>query len=301
MMQRFARADFLDLRADAALPTIEPSPPPAPDTDGWSAKLRLCFAAKNERTVLVRKRQSGPLTVQRAFYPENGVCHIYLLHPPGGVVGGDQLQLNIGVGHHAHALITTPGASKFYRSAGALARQRQHVEIGPSGTLEWLPQETILFDGARADIGSRIDLYGNARFLGWEIYCLGRPSSGERFDHGDALLKLELFRDREPLLLEKLTLAGRATQQATAGLAGFAYSATLLATPADAAALALARGILSQYPALLAGATLLDEVLVLRCLGAKAETVKQAWLAVWAALRPPLLGCEPCAPRVWAT
>lgn len=301
MMQRFAHADFIDLNADPA--AVESSTAPTSDTQaqGWNAKLRLCFGAQGGRTVLIRKRQSGPLTVQRPFYPEQAVCHIYLLHPPGGVVGGDHLQLNIGVGNGAHALLTTPGAGKFYRSGGQTAEQKQHFEIAPSGKLEWLPQETILFDGAKARITSRIDLYDDARFLGWEIYCLGRPSAGERFEHGQATLGFELYRDREPLLLEKLAIDDPAGLDAPAGLAGHAYTATLVGTHADQAALASAREILLQHPSILAGATLLEDILVVRCLGDNGEHIKNLLLEIWKALRPLLIGCAPCPPRVWAT
>jgi hypothetical protein len=107
------------------------------------------------------------LRVQRPFYPESReVCHVYLLHPPGGLVSGDELQIDIAVGRDAWALLTTPGAGKVYGSDGQGVRQQQALRIARGGTLEWLPQEMILFDGARADLGTRVELEGDARFLG---------------------------------------------------------------------------------------------------------------------------------------
>ena len=112
---------------------------------GWQARLDLGFEQRAGRTVLAHKRQFGPLTVQRPFYPEGGPCHLYVLHPPGGVVGGDRLAVSVLVAEGAHALITTPGAAKFYRSAGPRADVVQRLSVDAGGALEWFPQENILF------------------------------------------------------------------------------------------------------------------------------------------------------------
>jgi urease accessory protein len=161
---------------------------------GWQARIELGFARRADRTVLAHKRQLGPLAVQRPFYPEGGPCHTYLLHPPGGIVGGDSLEIEALVGVGAHALVTTPGASKLYRSVGASAHQTQCLRVAGGGTLEWLPQETIFFPGAKARMCTRVDLEPNARFIGWELYSLGRPAVGERFASGRADLSFRLSR-----------------------------------------------------------------------------------------------------------
>src|SRR5262245_14402851 len=116
---------------------------------GWLASLDLEFARSGSRTVLARRSHVGPLIVQRPFYPEGDVCHVYLVHPPGGVVGGDTLELRARVHDGAHALITTPAATKFYRSEGRMARQVQDIALD-AAIFEWLPQETILFADAHA-------------------------------------------------------------------------------------------------------------------------------------------------------
>src|SRR5262245_22778216 len=123
----------------------------AGERSGWVASLDLEFAARGARTILARRASVGPLVVQRPFYPEGDVAHVYLVHPPGGVVGGDQLQLNVLAKQGAHALLTTPAATKFYRSDGRIARQRQDI-IVDAASIEWLPQETIVFPDARASI-----------------------------------------------------------------------------------------------------------------------------------------------------
>ena len=109
---------------------------------GWSAKLHLNFIEKDKKTVLQQRKHQGPLQVQKPFYPEeNGACHVYLLHPPGGVVGGDNLDVKIEVNPNAKVLITTPAACKFYRSGGSTAYQKQSIKVAARGILEWFPLE----------------------------------------------------------------------------------------------------------------------------------------------------------------
>ena len=152
---------------------------------GWHAALDLEFAAQGVRTVLARRSHIGPLVVQRPFYPEGGVCHVYLVHPPGGVVGGDTARAaRHSCAMAAHALITTPAATKFYRSEGSrCATDAGHLALD-AATLEWLPQETILFPDAYANIATRVRLSERSRFIGWEIVCYGRPASGLPFRAG---------------------------------------------------------------------------------------------------------------------
>ena len=125
---------------------------------GWEAELELGFTPGPGRTALTHRRRRGPLAVQRPFYPEGGVCHVYLLHPPGGVVGGDSLHIQADVSKGAHALVTTPGAAKFYLSAGDTAQQVQHLHVTADASLEWLPQENIFFPGAITRLETRIEL-----------------------------------------------------------------------------------------------------------------------------------------------
>ena len=268
---------------------------------GWEACLALHLEARAGRTVLVRKTQRGPLTVQRAFYPEGAPCHLYVLHPPGGVVGGDRLALAVRIAGGAHGLLTAPGAAKFYRSAGALAEQRQDLRVAAGGVLEWLPPETILFPGARLRFASRVCLAGDARFIGWEAHSLGRPVIGERFDHGSADLSLRLERDGRPLLSERLRVAGGAGLAAPSGLRAAPVSGMLLATGADGAAVDAARAALAAGPDSPVGVTLLGDVLVARALAPGVEPLMRRLRALWAVLRPRLLDRMPVPPRIWAT
>jgi len=267
---------------------------------GWQARLELGFAEGAGRTRLVHKCQFGPLTVQRPFYPEGGVCHCYLLHPPGGVVGGDRLEVAVQVGEGAHALITTPGAAKFYRSAGPRAEQVQRLMVAAGGVLEWFPQENILFPGANLRLHTAVELAAGARFLGWEIQCLGRPAVAERFAAGQADLRLDVRRDGVPLLLERLRLDHGAGLDGPTGLRGYPLTATLLVTGAAAGDLAAVRTHAGAAE-ILWGATLVGDLLVVRALARASEPVHRLFTALWGLLRPRLIGRPACAPRIWST
>jgi urease accessory protein len=205
-----------------------------PVTSAWHARLSLGFERREASTILARRQHVGPLRVQKALYPEGeAVCHAILLHPPSGIAGGDQLAIEVDVADAAQALLTTPGAGKWYRSAGPLAAQDLHFRLAEAGTLEWLPQETIVFDGARAAMTSRIELTGSARYFGWEVLCLGRRAAGERFTKGVLDLHTRIERDGRPIWLERGRIGGGSPLlDSAAGLAGFSVSGTLLASGA---------------------------------------------------------------------
>jgi urease accessory protein len=270
---------------------------------GWQARLELGFTRMGSRTVLDERRHWGPLQVQRPFYPEaDGACHVYILHPPGGVVGGDELEVRVEVRQGADALLTTPAASKFYRSAGAVARQVQTLRVAEDAALEWLPQETIVYDGARLQSATRVELQGSARFIGWEILCLGRPAAGERFAHGDCRQAFELWRDGVPLYLEHGRYdGGSELLQAAWGLQGQPVMGTMVGTVQQAGLAEAVRVAVNAEDGELCGVSQLEEVLVCRCLGLSAARAKLLFMRAWAVLRPAVLGKPSCPPRVWNT
>ena len=267
---------------------------------GWQADLRLNFVHASTKTVLARRSQRGPLAVQRPFYPEGEVCHAYVLHPPGGVVGGDELHLRFQVEAGAHALLTTPGATKFYRSAGMQAAQYQHFQV-TDGCLEWLPQENIFFPSANALLGNEVQLHGKAQYIGWEIHCLGRPVIGETFAQGKALFKTALYRDGKPLLLDRLLVNGEQDLQLAAGLRGEPVFATLFATPATTEMLELARPLCAEVVTGSAGATLYNGVLAVRYLGNSTAQAHRLFRHIWHSIRPLVTGRAAVPPRIWNT
>lgn len=268
---------------------------------GWTARLLLEYECKNSRTVLARNRHSGPLMVQRPLYPEGDVCHTYILHPPGGVVGGDQLEIDVLVRCGSATLLTTPGATKFYRSAGKEGVQLQRLVVEPNATLEWFPQENILFPGAQTRIATQIDLADTARFIGWEILSLGLPTNEQRFTTGQADTAFSLYRNDEPVFQDRLRVSGENDLDGLAGLRGFPVSATFVATGVTDGLLPALRQFSCQEAKALYGVTLLDDVLVARYLGFSTFAARYLFTEIWKQLRPEILNKEACVPRIWAT
>lgn len=272
------------------------------DAGRWPASLALGLARRHGRTVVAEKRQRGPLNIQRPFYPESDVAHLYLLHPPGGVAGGDDLEIRVSLAETAGALVTTPGATKFYRSKGPNASLHQWLNIADGATLEWLPQENILFPGANVRLTTDIHLCGEARIAAWEITCLGRPAIDERFDHGAMDARLALYRDDRPLLRERLRVGQPADLDGASGLRGYPVTGTLVMTGADADTLAAARETVPDDATdLVHGITLIEDVVIARTLATTTEPVKRLFDALWRVWRPRVCGREPCPPRIWAT
>lgn len=275
-----------------------------PQAAGWLGELRLRLAHDGARTVVAQRRHLGPLNIQRAFYPEHDVAHIYLLHPPGGVVGGDMLHIDIDVQSGAHALITTPASGKLYRSDGREAQLQQVLRVASGAALEWLPQETIVYAGARARMSTRVELADGAHFIGWEMLCLGRPACAEGFDDGVLRQRFELWRDGKPLWLERARFdGGAASLSARWGLQSLPLAATLVATINDTELLLRVREAMALHDGNGAqcSATQLDDVLICRWLGTQAQHARACLSAAWTEIRRRLLGRGPCAPRVWNT
>ena len=266
----------------------------------WVAKLELGFEQRRETTVLAYRKRFGPLTVQRPFYPEGDICHVYVLHPPGGVVGGDELTINVHVDQNAKALLTTPGATKFYRSANDTARQNVHLRV--EGDLEWLPQENILFRGAQLHQQTVVDLTGNARFIGTEINCFGRPTSDEHFDTGVANIGLRLNRSGKPIQIENTRVTPDIGRDGAACMRGYPVMGTLFATPVSPSQLArLREAVEASVPGDYFALTLIDDLLIARYLGKTTRRAQQRMLLLWQHLRPMMMSRSACVPRIWNT
>ena len=291
------------------------------DDDGWQARLQLRLESVQGRTRLTRCQHSGPLRVQRVFYPERtpssagprrmeaGVsrsgaepCHIYVLHPPGGLVSGDALQIEVECHDGAHALITTPAAGKFYRQRGQrIARVTQALRV-QGATLEWLPQENIYYPDSASQLSTRVHLDPSGRFFGWELHCLGLPTTAALLGHGTVRAALELWLADRPLLLERLLLAGESLT-ARWGLADFPAFGTCLAYPAASVDLERARTVTAglNCAELILACTIVDGVWCCRGFAQRVDHLKQAFITLWRLLRPTLLGRAAVSPRIWAT
>ena len=286
----------------ARLPVSQPEHSPS-----WHAELHLGFVRHGERTVLRENRHRGPLRVQKALYPEGAaVCQAIVLHPPSGIAGGDHLAISAEVGAGAHAQLATPGAGKWYRSCGAEASQCIAFTVAEGATLEWLPQETIVFDGARARMETRVSLAANSRYIGWEILCLGRAAAGERFENGRFELFFRVDRESRPIWLERGGFDGNdAMLSSPAGWAGATVCGTLLCAfpelPQQAAALLEACRKIIPADGANHGLSALPGILVARYLGNSSEAARLWFAELWAILRPACCGRPAVTPRIWNT
>lgn len=270
---------------------------------GWSAELGLRFACRHGRTVIVDKAHRGPLLIQKPLYPEpDGGCHVMVIHPPGGIVGGDRLTLRVSLDARARVLLTTPGAGRWYRMSETDARQELRFRVGADAVLEWLPQETILFDGSRSRMNTVVDLDDDARFIGWEILCFGRRASGERFSRGSIRSSTSVSRRGRLLWFERGEIEGSGARlRSPAVLPGASVSGTMLATVAggDPDVLPDCRRVDPEEGA--AGVTMLPGLLVARYIGNEAEVARAYFCALWKILRPALQGTAAAMPRIWRT
>lgn len=270
------------------------------NTTGWHARLDLLLEKGQTRTVLRHAKHTGPLTVQQPLYPEDDVCHLYLLHPPGGLVGGDCLEVKLQLKKEASALITTPGATKFYRSTGQPAVQDQHLSVAEGAALEWFPQETIVFPGAAGRISTRIELAQTSVFMGWDIICLGLPAIKKRFESGSLVSSLTIQQNGCPIFRDRLSIEGLCDLDTAAGLRKNPVTASFWASGVTQHQFEqIRKDITIDYP--LFGMTLLDDLLVARYLGNSPQESKNMFLQVHEKLRPMLTGKKAHMPRIWNT
>ncbi len=269
---------------------------------GWTAALDLQFERTKERSIVSRCRHNGPLRVQKPFYPEDGVCHVYLLHPPGGVVGGDELSVSVRAGKGSAALITTPGATRVYRSAGPLSTIKYRLNVEAGASLEWLPQDSILYGGSRLSQEMEVRVASGSRFCGWDITSMGRPASGDHYTTGEFDQGFRLFVDKLPVLMERQRWrAGEQVLEASWGLSGHTVLGTFYGFPADDDILSHLRPRLEDISAGEIAVTLVDDVLVVRALADDAVLLRQIFADIWLSVREMINGFTPGSPRVWAT
>lgn len=271
---------------------------------GWLGRLSLELERHEHGTRLARSSHEGPLRIQRVLTPEGSTCpHIYLLHPPGGVVGGDRLETRVSLGASAEVLLTTPAAQKLYRSQGARAEISNVIEQGAGSKLEWLPSETLAFSAAEAQLSTRVQLSAGAAFLGWDVACYGMPARGETFARGRVLSRFEIWRAATPLLIDSLDLDQPELLTSPVALRGEPVVASLYAVPATGV---IADQLVERVREAVgesarASVSSLQELLVVRAMGPQVEGVRAVLLRAWQVLRPELLSRAATPPRIWAT
>ncbi|WP_415888684.1 urease accessory protein UreD [Neptuniibacter sp. SY11_33] len=276
----------------------------------WKAQLDLGLVKTERGTVLRHCSHKGPLYVQKPFYPESReLAHLYLLHPPGGMVSGDDLRISVTTQDKAQALITTPGAGRVYRARPDRRLQKQHIQLNveANSTLEWLPLENIIFPDANTELSMDIQLAEGASVIAWEITCFGLPASGQHFDRGEVSQQMQLSREGRIKLRERLNLNPKANSMmaSKAGLAGHSVNGLMIAGPFfDEAAIGELIGQLRETcddSQSLTAVSLNDEFLQVRYLGNCSEQARLLFTQCWKYIRPQLIEREGCEPRIWAT
>ena len=269
----------------------------------WKASLRLGFVQRAGGTILAERRHSGPLRVQKPLHPEGArVCHAVIVHPPGGVVGGDALDIGITAGADAHALLTTPGAGKWYRANGRASTQDVRIDVEEGAALEWLPQETLFYRDAEVEMTHEVSLAANARYIGTEVLCFGRTASGETFDSGRIQQTTRIRREGKLVWHEQGEIDGAGPgMHSPFGLDGHTVCATFIAcgVTLDTSQLRQLREEIDVHGR--SGATQLPQMVVVRHLGRSSEAARAVMVAAWRRLRPVLLQREAVIPRLWHT
>lgn len=288
----------------------------------WLASLDLQLSYSCHGTQLTRTKRSGPLTVQKAFYPEGRDCaHLYLLHPPAGIVSGDKLSVGIDVRDNAHALVTTPGANRFYRARTDLSigdpKQTQvtNISLGVGAKCEHFPLETIVYNQADAINNVAVRLQKDSVYCGWDMTCLGLPSSSENFTGGSFTQLNTLYCDdillyHDKVVIEPSDNTQHSMQHHPAGLAGNTVFATFLACASDehvsqkqrAQLIEQLREAVKQKRAeSLISVTAIRQLLVIRYLGQQAFECKELFVALWKLIRPVYIQKPGIQPRIWFT
>ncbi|MGC3983423.1 MAG: urease accessory protein UreD [Pseudorhodoferax sp.] len=273
----------------------------------WHASLALDYRLEAGRSV-ARHRHQGPLRVLQSLYPEReSICHNVLVHPPGGLVGGDVLDIRVDVGEGAHGLVTTPGAARFYRSAGETAAQRTLLALAPGARFEWLPSETLCYDQCLAENRLRLQLASGAELIGWDVTALGLPHAGKPFTQGTLHQHLEL----PGIWLERARIAAddALLLDSPLGLAGQRCIATLFLACGDKLARTRREQVLDAARAVIeghalratAGATSPNaQVVVVRALAPVVEPAMGLLKQIWAAWRGACWQLPATPPRIWA-
>jgi urease accessory protein len=270
--------------------------------NSWHGKLELDFVNCAGATQISHSYSQAPWKLQRPFYPEGDlVCHSVLLHTAGGMVGGDRLTADITLAEHSHALITTAAAAKIYRSNGLESRQTTHIKVATGACLEWLPQETIIFDGAIYHQQTHIELAPQAIWCGWEISRYGRTARGESFLEGRVRSRTEVWQQGRPLWIDRQRLSGNAdmwhSSHALAAqpvVGSLAFIGQSIPSTLVEKARSLAHPMQGEF-----GVTRLEQGMLCRYRGASSLEVRTWLIAVWQLLRVSLMGRSACLPRIW--
>lgn len=276
----------------------------------WFARLELNFLGEINRTILEHRKHHGPVRVQKMLWPEKtGVCHAIIVHPPAGIAGGDHLTFSLSAMQHAHALVTTPGAGKWYKTNQKQAFQHIQIQVQDNSIFEWLPQESMLFNGANAYSETIVYLDEKASFIGWDMLVLGRQARAEMFTEGRYHNQFKLYRKDKILVADCLNFQGNDRWLSSClGMNNHAVMASFWAVPPEKyrSHFYLDQHI-DQIRELMmrmkfnVRLTLLGDVISARYLGDDVRECHDAFAAIRAKIRRYWFDLDEEFPRIWRT
>lgn len=272
--------------------------------ENWKGFLSFSFVNDGNKTVVKDKKHFGPLVLQRPYYQEENRPSVLVIHPPGGVVGGDELELQVNFELGAKGMVSTPAATKFYRSDGRQAEQRQTISMVRESEVEWLPQETLFFNHSVVKSSIRFELAEtDNKFIAWDIVGLGRPASGEGFEQGVLQQSLEVWVAGKLVFIDRIQITPQGNLLISASaLAGHSlFASALFYQENEDAQRALADALQVHDWSLPVGVTRLDSIVVMRVLATELDEMKRVLYDAWGIARPAVLGIPAVKPRIWNT
>ena len=268
----------------------------------WLAELDLCFDLRDGRTVMSRNRHEGPLVVQKALYPEGPqICQVIIIHPPGGIAGGDELRIDCDLGEGVCVQLTTPGATKWYESFDRPSKQLIKLNLKANSVCEWLPQENIIFNKCLVDIETEIDIDSGGIFVGWDFYSLGRHIEQAPLLEGRFAQKTKISIDGVPQFTERTLFIPDQLMDGPGILDGFSGFGTMciVGLQQDDSLIDELRKIADEETH--CALTWLEHLLLARWVGKDIERGRQVFTRIWERLRPVYSSHGAVKPRIWNT
>lgn len=272
----------------------------------WMAKLSLSYERTPIGTVLKKSLHEGPLRVQKALYPEgDNICHTVIIHPPAGIAGGDTLDIQVSVATDAHVVLSTPSATKWYKSFKNPATQSIQFELGEGAKLDWLPQENLFFKGSNANVITKLNLPASASYIGWDALMLGRHASGEEWSSGHVHLLNEIRQGGKLIWVENGKIdAEDIYSKSLPQMGSWPVCATLLAIGPRCS-----NDLIEEFSEMMpwtdilrAGITFMPQgVLVMRAVSKDIEVTRNLMIDIWTKLRPIVHGVQAQPLRLWAS
>lgn len=274
-----------------------------PELQRSRGHCRLLFDGARPEQQLRLLDQTPPCRVLFPRPAKAGVHEAAIITTTGGMTGGDHIAMTVTAHNDARVSVSTQAAEKIYRSTGHVAGIEVSIDVDQTSSLEWMPQETILFDRSRFDRKSVISIARSSRLLACEMTVFGREAHGETNPDMDFSDRWRIYREGRLLWAENFGFQGMLAdvRQSRARLHGAGAVATLVvASPGLDKGLDDIRSLLGMSEAVTAAVTSFGDMAVCRIAGKRALDVRNALMSLWLLTRQSSLDFGPRLPRVWS-